>query len=323
MNVREGGAAELFKVKDTMQFVDLFLEMALNPEHADKTKEQIEAVREKLLRLPQKEREERFTLSLLGELRPLAHEAAAATAAETDWREQRCANFLLRSAIENSISATQTRLIATGGDLITLRQDRAEVLTEKKARQEYRLNYHNLARELTFREAQQAVEAARSALDAAVLAKNLAAAGVRFARISSRQRQLDELVKAREAELVEQKPVLDELHALGAAYLLALGADLARIAELSIAAESALLKEKTDYATAVDRLTELRGQHTRNNAELENVSAAWVSGISAGLPCAPRVTCTRRERRRCPGSLERKPGTSGNTLAAAKLPSRK
>src|SRR5207249_9276492 len=58
MNVREGGAAELFKVKDTMQFVDLFLEMALNPEHADKTKEQIEAVREKLLRLPHKEREE-------------------------------------------------------------------------------------------------------------------------------------------------------------------------------------------------------------------------------------------------------------------------
>ena len=276
MNVREGGAAELFKVKDTMQFVDLFLEMALNPEHADKTKEQIEAVREKLLRLPQKEREERFTLSLLGELRPLAHEAAAAGAAENAWREQRCANFLLRSAIENSISATQTRLIATAGDLITLRHDRADVLTEKKRRQEYRLNYDNLARELTFREAQQAVEAARSALDAAVLAKNLASAGVRFARISSRQRQLEELVKAREAELVEQKPVLDELHALGAAYVVALGADLDRIVELSIAAESALLKEKTDHATAVDRLTELRGQHTRTNAELENVKRRLV-----------------------------------------------
>ncbi len=105
MNVREGGAAELFKVRDTMEFVDLFLQMALNPEQADKTREQIEAVREKLLRLPQKELEERFALALLEQLRPLSHEASTANTSEIAWREQRRGNFLLRTAIENAIKA--------------------------------------------------------------------------------------------------------------------------------------------------------------------------------------------------------------------------
>lgn len=271
MNIREGGAAELFKVKDTMQFVDLFLEMALNPEHADKTKEQIEAVREKLLRLPQKEREERFTLALLGELRPLAHEAVAASAAEAVWREQRGANFLLRASIENSISTTKARLAATAEELITLQQKRADALAEKKARQEYRLNYHNFARELIFREAQQAVETAKAILDAALLAKETAAAGMRFARISSRQRQLDELVRARDAELVEAKPVLEELHSVGADYLAAVDTDLYRIAGLLEAAEAALSAEKSGHADAAKLLGELRDEHMRNVTELESV----------------------------------------------------
>jgi transcriptional antiterminator len=48
--------------------------MAFNPNQADKTREQIEAVPEKLL--PQKETEERFAIALLDHLRPLVHRAA-------------------------------------------------------------------------------------------------------------------------------------------------------------------------------------------------------------------------------------------------------
>ncbi len=271
MNVREGGAAELFKVRDTMEFVDIFLQMALNPEQADKTREQIEAVREKLLRLPQKELEERFALALLEQLRPLAHETSAANAAEVVWRDQRRANFLLRTAIENSIKATQTRVDEIGADLTRIRESRANAHKQKLARQEYRLNYHNLARELTFREAQQAVTVAKEKLQAALLAKNLAAAGARFARIASRQLRLDELNRMREAELAEEKPVLDELHALGAAYIAALSMDLARITELLKTAQEALSKETTAHADAANSLTELRNQHTRTASELETV----------------------------------------------------
>lgn len=271
MNVREGGAAELFKVRDTMEFVDLFLQMALNPEQVDKTREQIEAVREKLLRLPQKELEERFALALLEQLRPLSHEAASASAAEAAWRNQRRLNFLLRVAVENSIKTTEERLAQITSDLVVLRDNRRNAHKQKLARQEYRLNYHNLARELIFREAQQTATSAREKLQTALLAKNLAAAGIRFARITSRQIQLFELNQLREKELAEEKPVLDELHALGAAYRAALSVDLERIGNLLGSANAALTMEITEHSESVKALAELRSQHTKTSTELEAI----------------------------------------------------
>ncbi len=271
MNMREGGAAELFKVKDTMQFVDLFLEMALNPEHADKTREQIEAVREKLLRLPQKECEERFTVALLGEFRPLAHEAAEAFAAEAALREKRQSNFLLRSAIEASIATATAHRAAIDGTLMQLRSDRADAVTERKSHQEYRLNYNNLVRELTFQEAKSAVEKAKVELDLAAQVKNLAAAGIRFARICSRQRELDELVKAREAELLSEKPVLDELHTLGATYWASVDVELQRVNEALGLACVALKAEELQHVSAQNLFTELNKSQSQANAELKNI----------------------------------------------------
>lgn len=273
MNVREGGAAELFKVKDTMEFVDLFLEMALNADQADMAREQIESVREKLMRLPQMETEERFVISLLGELRPLAHEAKAADEAETALREKRRENFLLRAAIGASIATNTARLELVKGELTTLAQQRTEVVDDKKARQEYRLNYLNLARELTYQEAFTAEADARRALEAAQLAKNLAAAAVRFANIESRQRELDELHRERDSELAEQKPVLDELHALGASYCGALSEEIARLAEVVRTAKAALAEETEGHRQAAGRLNELRQDLTRTKTELEAVKA--------------------------------------------------
>jgi hypothetical protein len=271
MNAREGGAAELFKVKDTMEFVDLFLEMALNPEQADMAREQIESVREKLMRLPQKEIEERFVITLLGELRPLAHEAEKLREAESVWRGKRGENFLLRSAIESSIEAHKARLSVVSGELIVHTQQRKNVLDAKRSRQEYRLNYYNLGRELTFQEAFAAESEARQALRAAELAKNLATAAVRFARIISRQEELNELRRLREFELTEQKPLIDELRSLGASYIAALDGDIARLAGLISSARVALAEEVEGHRLATDRLTAMREELTRTKSELENV----------------------------------------------------
>ncbi len=276
MNAREGGAAELFKVKDTMEFVELFLEMALNPGQADMAREQIESVREKLMRLPQKEIEEQFVMTLLGELRPLAHEAEKLHEAEDAWREKRRENFLLRSAIENSIETHKARLIVVSGDLTVLAQQRTEVLNEKKARQEYRLNYHNLARELTYQEAFAAEAEARRVLQAAELAKNLAGAAVRFARIVSRQEELNELRRQRESELTEQKPVIDELRSLGASFAAALDGEMTRLNGLASSARIALAEEVDGYRIATLRLTALREELTRTKSELENVKRRLV-----------------------------------------------
>ncbi|MEP6672959.1 MAG: hypothetical protein ABJF10_27600 [Chthoniobacter sp.] len=271
MNAREGGAAELFKVKDTMEFVDLFLEMALNSEQADMAREQIESVREKLMRLPQKEIEERFVITLLGELRPLAHEAEKLREAEGVWREKRRENFLLRSAIESSIETHKTRLSVVTGELTALAQQRIAVLNEKKARQEYRLNYSNLARELTYLEAFTAEAEARRTLQDAAVAKSLAGAALRFARIMSRQEELNELRRQRELELTEQKPVIDELRSLGASYTAALDGEITRLAGLFSSARVALAEEVDGYSIATNRLTSMREELTRTKSELENV----------------------------------------------------
>jgi hypothetical protein len=276
MNAREGGAAELFKVKDTMEFVDLFLEMALNPEQADMAREQIESVREKLMRLPQKEIEERFVITLLGEMRPLAHEAEKLREAEGVWREKRGANFLLRSAIESSIETHKARLSIVSGELIALAQQRKDVLDEKRARQEYRLNYHNLARELTYQEAFAAEAEARRVLRAAEFAKNLATAAVRFARIVSRQEELNELRWQRESELTEQKPVIDELRSLGASFAAALDGEITRLVGLIASAQVALAGAVEGHRMATERLTALREELTRTKSELENVKRRLV-----------------------------------------------
>lgn len=276
MNVREGGAAALFAVRDTMEFIDLFLEMAFNPDQAEKTREQIEAVREKLIRLPQIELEERFALALLEQLRPLIDESNVADTAEREWRQQLRTNYTLRTAIEGSIKATQIRHSELSAQVSTLRETQAETTKQKLRLQEYALNYRNLARELTFREAQRSLENARANLHNATSAKNLAAAGIRFARISARQIQVEELMKARESELLEAKPVLDDLHALGAAYAAAITAELNRIAELHTVAAGALTADGHAHSAAQQVLLELRTNHTRTNSELDGVKARLI-----------------------------------------------
>lgn len=271
MNVREGGAAELFKVKDTMEFVDLFLEMALNPDQADMAKEQIEKVREKLMRLPQKESEERFALAMLEQLRPLAGEAEAFRAAEGAWRDQRRANYLLRAAIESSIATNQARLTLATNELAAVQETRGTVQKQKNARVEYRRNYHNLACELTYKEAAAAVAIAVAALQQAERDRSLAAAAVRFAKISGKQRELDELRRAREAQLTEQKPVLAELHGLGAAYHACLGAEIERIEELLTGANDTLKQDSERYSAAVQKQQALRDEQVRTATELESV----------------------------------------------------
>ena len=188
-----------------------------------------------------------------------------------EFNRQRRENFSLRSAIESWIAGSQASLAEASVDLETLRQDRDEALKRKLSHQEHRLNYENLGRELTYREAKEAVDAAHERLEAAVVEKNVAAAAVRFARIMSRQAQLDELVKAREAELADAKPVLDELHNLGANYMAALGLDLDRIGVLEKAANAALLQASDAQAAAQERLSALRDSYARTEEKLEAV----------------------------------------------------
>lgn len=231
MNGREGGAAELFKVRDTMEFVDLFLEMALHPQQAEKTADQIESVREKLRKLPLRELEERFILALLGELRQLAHEAAALRTAASSLREKRQENELLRAAIEHSIEYRKAKLNTVNADAVVFEDKISKANREKLAKQEYRLNYDNLFRRLTLQEAEAERDRCANILTRAARQERAAEGAIRFAEIGAKDAELGELRRLQAAALAEQKPVRDELNVFGAQYSAALDRKLANVVD--------------------------------------------------------------------------------------------
>jgi hypothetical protein len=232
MNGREGGAAELFKVRDTMEFVDLFLEMALHPQQAEKTADQIESVREKLRKLPQRELEERFILALLSELRQLAHDAAALVSAEMSLREKRQENELLRVAIEHSIEFRKAKMNTVNAEALDLEERISKANHEKLAKQEYRLNYDNLFRRLTWQEAETERDRRAEFLQNAAKQERVAEAAIRFAEIGAKEAELGELRRLQATALAEQKPARDELNGIGAQYSVALDEKLGVVTDV-------------------------------------------------------------------------------------------
>jgi hypothetical protein len=254
MNGREGGAAELFKVRDTMEFVDLFLEMALHPEQCEKTANQIEGVRTSLMKLPQHELEDRFITALLGELRPLAHEAEAMRNAEIELREQRKRNGLLRAAIDHSIELRQTQLTAAGGELEHLTKAKDKARAEKLAKQEHRLNYDYVFRELSWEEAKTSQAACFETLATAKRQEQIAEAAIRFAAIAADEGELRELRRSHETMLAEQKPVVAELHDFGATFAAALDTRLGEVRSVLQAAKREFSRLCGEHAAADGRL---------------------------------------------------------------------
>jgi hypothetical protein len=254
MNGREGGAAELFKVRDTMEFVDLFLEMALHPQQAEKTADQIESVREKLRKLPQRELEESFILGLLSELRQLAHDAAALGIAESSLREKRQENELLRTAIEHSIEFRKAKLNTINADALVLEERISKANHEKLAKQEYRLNYDNLFRRLTWQEAETERDRRVDLLQSAARQERIAEAAIRFAEISGKEAEFGELQRLQAAALAEQKPARDELNGIGAQYSAALDGKLATVADVIAKARARLSQLSGEHAEADGRL---------------------------------------------------------------------
>ncbi|MGC1481474.1 MAG: hypothetical protein WA771_13305 [Chthoniobacterales bacterium] len=276
MNVREGGAAELFKVRDTMEFVDLFLEMALHPQQAEKTADQIESVREKLRKLPLRELEERFILALLAELRPLAHEAVAVSQAEAALGEHRRQNELLRAAIEHSIKFRRSKALAVAGELTILEERISNANRERLAKQEYRLNYDSFFKQLRLEEARTERDRCHALLENAARRERVAEAAIRFADIRGRQAELDTLLGVQTELLAEKKPVLDELQSHGSAYAAALDEKLA-VVEASLAgANDGLSRLKIDHEESDGRQKDaLRGKATAEN-ELKTINQRLV-----------------------------------------------
>lgn len=98
MNQREGGADELFKFRETDEFVDFFLEMALDPADGEDVARNIETFRERLNDLTLRLRPERDLLEgLVKRAEPLAAVASERRRARAEAGEERQGMLALRA----------------------------------------------------------------------------------------------------------------------------------------------------------------------------------------------------------------------------------
>ena len=268
--------------------------MAMPPQPCADAAAQIALVREKLLKLPQRALEDRFLTATLGELRPLAHDAATLAAAKAALRAQRERNGLLRAAIEHSVQVRQTELAVLDGEILGLQKLRDEANDDLLSKQEYRRNYDYLFRDLRWAEAQEELEAADRHLRAMKQAERIAEAAIRWAEIAGRDQSLQEMRRQHAALRAEQKPVLEELHRFGAALVAALGVQLDAATTIRQTRETAL--------TELDQQRVTGNEGIRRLVDAESSARAEVGFLEQRLNARER----RREELRAAGLLQPK-----------------
>jgi len=224
MNGREGGADELFRVRSADEFIQLFLEIAYPPQHANETARTLAGVREKLTRLPLHQLEERFVLGLIGALQPLEGAVREQENAATALAARRRDNFLLHAAIKHSLETLGARLKIAQEEIDAIEGEEEECKKRKYRLQEYRLNYEYLVNELAFTEAEKEHEDALWEQTAAQGEYTLALAAESLESLKQQEQHLAGLRAAHEELLNKQQPELEELGRSGAAYAAALDA---------------------------------------------------------------------------------------------------
>ncbi|WP_367871734.1 hypothetical protein [Luteolibacter sp. Populi] len=222
MNGREGGADELFRVRNADEFIKLFLEIAYPPRLADETARTLTGVREKLMRLPQHSLEERFALELIGAILPLEGAVRAQEKASAALAARRRENFLLHAAIGQSLEKLKVLRNVVREEIASIDFEAGECKQRKLQLQEYRLNYEYLANELAFTEAEQEQRDAMREQENSEDSLLLAVAAEFLESLRQQEEHLAGLRRTQAALQVEQRPALDELGRAGAVYAAAL-----------------------------------------------------------------------------------------------------
>jgi hypothetical protein len=290
MNQREGGADELFKFRETDEFVDFFLEMALDPSDGEDVARNIETFRDRLNELTLRLRPERELLEgLVQRAEPLAAVAVDRRGARAEAGEQRQALLALRAHLLARVHDLQAEVQAAQA---------AEKQAQEEAREMARMAGDAQRRAMGLRRYTLQVRTASARAEAERLAEEHrkseharqlwnAAIPLREARLhqSAAEGAMAELSRTRQ----EHAPLLRELGEAARRLHAGVRYRAARLRdEASAYDEQALLERKTarEHAAAASAATseaatlDTRAEHLQ--AELDTELGDWAKIIDAG-----------------------------------------
>ncbi|HEX9939244.1 MAG TPA: hypothetical protein VGB15_19025 [Longimicrobium sp.] len=267
MNQREGGADELFKFRESDEFVDFFLEMALDPSEGEDVARNIETFRERLNELSLRLRPERVLLEgLVQRSEPLAALAAERRHARGEAGERRAALLALREHLLGRARDLGAEVLAGKA---------AEHEAEEEAREMARLAAKAQRRSLGLRRytLQARVQAARAEADRlkeehrrADHARQLWSAAVPLREARRHQAAADRAMAELSRTLQEHAPLLREL------------GDAARRLHAAVRHRAERLRDEAD---AHDRRADAEWDTAREHQGLASSAAAEAATLDA------------------------------------------
>jgi hypothetical protein len=315
MNQREGGAADLFKIGTPFDFIDLFLEIAFDPEKADLLSGNLRTHREKLNRLPALRLELDFLAALRAEIEPFAAESVGLRGAEEALEREMKTARRIHSALSASISRKEALKVADELRLETLKKERNDKSNEAERYRKYHDGYQRRRRDLSYEEAKRHEEICRLAFAVAETEVAVCRAAALLKKVRAYEAEMSALREQKSLADEKRRPAEDALKRFGAIYRALVSRDAAVVAD-RITAETTLeaeaeegvsasskerenaIREQTRAASRVGELKKSMDAHDKRRAELRdagNLEPRESGQDAIGRWKQERERCTDRE----------------------------
>jgi len=265
MNQREGGAADLFKIDTAFDFVDLFLEIAFDPEKANLLATNLRTHREQLNRLPALNLELDFLAAARSELESFASHNRELHKAEEAHAEQVRQAQRVHGALCASIARKTALKSADEEKQEALKKQRNDKANEAERYRKYSEGYHRVHLKLAHDEAEAHAETCRVALRRAEEESAICKAAALLKKLKSREAEIAALQEQKALADEKRRPAEESLKPLGAVFRVLLQNDVAILDERA----TAQAKVRTDVEAESRAAGLQRDAMIRRQSEIE------------------------------------------------------
>jgi hypothetical protein len=295
MNMQEGGASDLFKLKAPEDFLRLFLELVFDERATEELEKSLTELREKIARAPDRQAAIEFGEELLKSLRPFATEAAERERLRGE-QEGLCREMAaVASAIREFLRALDADEASRSEELAKWTEMLGDLKTKRDQHQRYARGYERLGREYLIEETKLAWELARDAEVAAKRRAQLLAAAIAHRVWSRKQAELSACVKQLESLLREHRPEWERVRTLGAQVQAAWTRQVAALLAAQIDATAQRKTAMDELRILQNARTELTGEHAKATANREAADAALTKHDTARGRLVDREVIEARE----------------------------
>lgn len=258
MNLREGAADERFRFATPEEFVRFFLELALDPAHADQVAENLQGLQAELRRRPELLLEQRFIEAVQADLGPLVTELRAHDGAAGDLADARAEAIGLARGLEASIADLEARAAAADATVAEADQERLQAENRLRSVDRWANGLERRASLLDVEEAEAELEGNKR--DREVLRARLKAAQAGQALVAQQalEGRRNALVDALQRADTALRPRVEALETLGAELAALLDAEYAAVTRGRGQVEADLQETRLVRKETGERTAEIR-----------------------------------------------------------------